>query len=485
MKNLKKKIIITIFGFVFLFGTIGMIKAATFVDLLTANSFAILAGSGITNTGATTIVGDVGSFPTLTQIGFGSVILTGTNHLGDAVTQTAKADLITAYNDAANQPLSTAIIADLGGQTLAAGVYNTASSIAITGTVTLNGGPSDVWIFQAGSTLTTSSGSTSHVSLAGGAQACNVFWQVGSSATLGTGSDFSGNIIAMDSITDDGGSTISGRLLARNAAITLNNTNVTRSACSGATQGTLHVIKHVINNNGGNVLASASTITVSGTTNISPNSFAGNELGTTILLDAGSYSVNEGANIGYARTLSADCSGTITSGGDKTCTITDDDIAPTLVINKVIVNDNNGTKLLPSDFSLKLDGLAVTHGIVNTTTIGLHTVSEIADSEYISTIGGDCAINGTITLNIGDTKTCSITNNDIVPVVAPVVVSHGSSGGYYLKPVVVSISPTITTTTVTTSVLIPKLPKTGFPPEEKSISWYSLIFSKFFNIFIQ
>ncbi|MFA6397532.1 MAG: ice-binding family protein [Candidatus Paceibacterota bacterium] len=327
MKNFKKYLIITAFTAVLILGVTSVIKAATWVDLLSADNFAILAGSGITNTGATTIVGDVGSFPTLTQTGFGSVTLTGINHLGDAGTQTAKTDLVTAYNDAAGQPLDTAIVADLGGQTLSAGVYNTASSIAITGTVTLNGGPSDVWIFQAGSTLTTSSGSTSHVSLIGGAQACNVFWKVGSSATIGTGSDFKGNIIAMDSITDDGGSTIVGRLLARNAAITLNNTSITKATCAGLAQGTLHVIKHVVNNNGGSTLAPASTITVSGTTNISPSSFAGDELGTTVLLDAGSYSVDEGAHVGYTNSLSADCSGTITAGGDKTCTITNDDIA--------------------------------------------------------------------------------------------------------------------------------------------------------------
>jgi hypothetical protein len=197
----------------------------------TAGSFAVLAGSGITNTGPTTINGDVGSYPTTTQTGFGSVTLSGgTNHAGDAVTQGAKTDLITAYNTAAGSGPTTPVAADLGGQTLTPGVYNSASSLGLTGTLTLSGASSDVWIFQAGSTLTTATGSS--VVLIGGAQSCNVFWQIGSSATIGTGSAFKGTIIALESITVTTGATIDGRALARGGAVTLDTNTITRSTCA-------------------------------------------------------------------------------------------------------------------------------------------------------------------------------------------------------------------------------------------------------------
>ena len=202
------------------------------VGLGTATSFAVLAGGGITNTGPTTINGDAGTYPTTTETGFGSVTLTGTNHAGDAVTQGAKTDLITAYNTAAGSGPTIPVVGNLGGQTLVPGVYNSASSLGLTGALTLSGGSTDVWIFQAGSTLTTASGSS--VVLIGGAQSCNVFWQIGSSATIGTGSAFKGTIIALTSITVTTGATIDGRALARNGAVTLDTNTITRSTCVAA-----------------------------------------------------------------------------------------------------------------------------------------------------------------------------------------------------------------------------------------------------------
>ena len=202
------------------------------VGLGTATSFAVLAGAGITNTGPTTINGDAGTYPTTTETGFGSVTITGTNHAGDAVTQGAKTDLVTAYNTAAGSGPTIPIAGNLGGQTLVPGVYNSASSIGLTGALTLSGGSTDVWIFQAGSTLTTASGSS--VVLIGGAQSCNVFWQIGSSATIGTGSAFKGTIIALSSITVTTGATIDGRALARNGAVTLDTNTITRSTCAAA-----------------------------------------------------------------------------------------------------------------------------------------------------------------------------------------------------------------------------------------------------------
>ena len=213
----------------------GAAAAAQTVPLGTADSFAVLAGAGFTNTGPTTVRGDLGTYPTTTETGTTSATITGTNHAGDAVTQGAKTDLTTAYNTAAGEGPTTAIAADLAGQTLAPGVYHSASSIGLSGALTLNGGgnPNAVFVFQAGSTLTTGSAST--INLINGAQSCNVFWQVGSSATLGTGSTFRGTILALTSITVTTGVTVDGRVLARNGAVTLDTDTISRPSCAAAT----------------------------------------------------------------------------------------------------------------------------------------------------------------------------------------------------------------------------------------------------------
>ena len=222
-----------LFGLGMLVGLVGGASAAaTSVGLGTADSFAVLAGAGITNTGPTTVTGDLGTFPTTSMTGTASLTVTGANHAGDAVTQGAKTDLITAYNTAAGEGPTSPIAADLGGQTLAPGVYNSASSVGLTGTLTLDAGgdPNAVFVFQAGSSLTTASGS--QVSMINGAQSCNVFWQVGSSATLGTGSTFRGTVIALTSITVTTGVTVDGRVLARNGAVTLDTDTIARSTCA-------------------------------------------------------------------------------------------------------------------------------------------------------------------------------------------------------------------------------------------------------------
>ena len=201
------------------------------VGLGTAGSFAVLAGSGITNTGPTTITGDVGTFPTPSETGFGSVTLTGTNHDADAVTQQAKNDLVTAYNSAAGRTPAASEPVQLGGLTLDPGAY-TGGTFQITGTLTLNahGDPSAVFIFEVGSTLTTASNSA--VALINGASPCNVYWQLGSSGTLGTATSFVGTIIALTSITATTGTSVRGRLLARNGAVTLDTTTINTGGCA-------------------------------------------------------------------------------------------------------------------------------------------------------------------------------------------------------------------------------------------------------------
>jgi len=204
------------------------------VGLGTAGSFAVLAGViGVTNTGPTTITGDVGIHPGTVATGFNTVTLHGTLHAGDAVALQAKNDLITAYTDAAGRTPFTAVPTELGGTTLKAGVYRS-DTLGLTGTLTLDaeGNPNAVFIFQAASTLITASGSK--VDLINGASLCNVYWQVGSSATLAKTTSFQGTILALTSITLETGATLQGRALARNGAVTLDNNVISNAACSAA-----------------------------------------------------------------------------------------------------------------------------------------------------------------------------------------------------------------------------------------------------------
>lgn len=187
-------------------------QAATFVSLNTADSFAVLAGSGITNTAATTITGDLGYYPTVTYTGSGSVTLTGSDHAGDSVTQGAKTDLSNAYTSVAAE-IPTTVTSAIAAVTLTPGVYHSGSNLTLGGNIVLDAGGNSnaVFIFQAGSTITTAS--STNITVINSGQACNVFYSVGSSATLGTGTHLVGNVLAVTSITDNGGAVVSGRLL--------------------------------------------------------------------------------------------------------------------------------------------------------------------------------------------------------------------------------------------------------------------------------
>lgn len=203
------------------------LAAQTAPPLGTTTTFAVLGGSTVTNTGTSVLTGDLGVWPGLAITGFPPGNVTGTTHAGDAVAQQAQTDLTAAYNNLAGQACGTVLTGqDLGGMTLAPGVYCFSTAAQLTGTLTLDaqGDPGAIFIFQIGSTLTTASSSS--VQLINEGSSCNVFWQVGSSATLGTGTALAGSILALQSITLTTTASVSGQLLARNGAVTLDTGNV-------------------------------------------------------------------------------------------------------------------------------------------------------------------------------------------------------------------------------------------------------------------
>lgn len=206
------------------------------IDLGDADSFAVLAGQGITNTGSTNVTGtagDMGSHPLATFTGITGVTTTGDKYIASStIVEDAKASLVSVYNIAAARGPSELIVGDLGGQTLAPGVYHSASSIGLTGTLTLDAQSDQnaVFIFKAVSQLTTLS--ASRVTLVNGASACNVFWQVGSSAVLGTYSFFEGNVLALQSITAPTGANITGKLLAIEGTVTLDTNTIVSNRCA-------------------------------------------------------------------------------------------------------------------------------------------------------------------------------------------------------------------------------------------------------------
>jgi len=233
--------LVTMFGLgVFLFGF--SITASAQISLGTAQNFAVLGGSTVTNTGSSVITGNVGVSPGSAVTGFPpGLVVSGTIHAADATAGQAQSDLTAAYVAAAGTACTVDLTGqDLGGLTLTPGVYCFSSSAQLTGTLTLNfqGNPNALFVFQMGTSLTTASGASVALTNTGGATCpSNLFWQVGSSATFGTGSSFAGDVLALSSITLNTSATLIGRALARNGAVTLDSNTVSIATCAGGPGG--------------------------------------------------------------------------------------------------------------------------------------------------------------------------------------------------------------------------------------------------------
>ena len=204
----------------------GASAAASPVSLGTAGNYAVIAGTAVTNTGPSQVNGNLAVSPDDAVTGFPPGVISGGQDLGNAAAAEAQSDLTAAYDDAAGQTPATSVSGDLGGETLTPGVYNATAALGITGTLTLDGqgDPDAIFIFQLAADLVTAS--DSQVVLTDGAQAANVFWQVGTTVTLGSGSSFAGNILALTSITAVTGAAIQGRALVINGEVILEDNTI-------------------------------------------------------------------------------------------------------------------------------------------------------------------------------------------------------------------------------------------------------------------
>jgi LPXTG-motif cell wall-anchored protein len=325
------------------------------------STFGVLAGTTITNTGPTVINGtaggNVGLFPGSSFTGSTSVTLSGVQHIADAVANTAQTDLVTAFNDISAPAPVVRATPELASQIVTPGTYSNGSgTFANSGNLVLDaqGDANAIFIFQAASTLITSAGST--MSLLNGAQACNVYWKVGSSATLGTNSTFIGKIMALTTITANSGASIQGQLLAQTGAVNLNANTLTNSSCVTPTptptptptvtptptptpaMATLHVIKVVVNNSGGTAVAGDFIfhVTFHGVDVVGSPAVGLGAPGRTYTLPAGNYIVTEEPVAGYIGSFSGEgiTNGfvSLVAGSDVTITRTNTDIATQVVV---------------------------------------------------------------------------------------------------------------------------------------------------------
>lgn len=419
------------------------------INLGTASTFGLLAGSGVTNTGLSVIKGDVGSSPTPTVSGFPPGIVNGTLYTTPtAVTVQAQTDLTTAYNAAAGAtPTGNLTGIDLGtynaGNPLGPGVYFFSSSAGLTGNLTLDGGgdPNAQWIFQIGSTLTTATNAT--VSFINGASPCHVFWQVGSSATIQTNNTFGGTIMALTSITLNGG-TLNGRALARNGAVTLSASEFVNTVCPSPTIPcvTIGKVADRAVASAGDVITYTYAVCNCGDTSLTVNSVVDSRLGD---LTADFVAANGGSS-----TLAI---GACTSF-DASYTVLDTDPSP--LLNSVIVDASGGgvdvsdtaqasviiTTVGPCVTMLKTanrtvasigDFITYTYKVCNCGTVPL-TVNSVIDSrlgdltaDFIAANGGTAILGTGLCTSFNEAYTVLVTDPSPLTNVATVNASNGGT----------------------------------------------------------
>jgi len=389
--------------------------AASSPLLGTTSGFAVLAGSTITNTGTTNITGDLGLSPGLSVTGFPPGVLSGVQEVNNAVAVQAKTDMVTAYNNLAGQSVSATVSTELGGTTKTSGVYNSADgTFGITGTLTLDaqGDPDAVFIFKTATTLTTAGASV--VNLTNGAQACNVYWQVGSSATLGATSNFKGSLLALTAATLTTGANVTGRVFAQNAAVTLDTNTIAVSNCAASTTtttdsdqnyNTITVVKQVINDGGDTAVYSDFQLMING---------ANIDSGQARKLVAGTYQVSEKAIKSvyanrYTTTFGGDCDaqGRVVLGGldtsSKLCLVINNDkkVATTPVAN-LVPPLINVTKI-PEPLALPGGAGIVnySYAVTNIGTVAMKAIMVTDDKcAFVTFLSGDTDVDGA--LDVGE-----------------------------------------------------------------------------------
>lgn len=442
MKKINKNPILIVLVVSFVLATLSLTGptvafAATTPSLGAAATYGVLA-STYTNTAAgTTINGDIG-FTTGPAVVPGGVHI---NYGSGAPYATAGADQGTALAALAAEactftfgggPIDLATDITHGPVGVYnPGVYCNAGAMDVGGPLTLSG--NGTYIFRTGGALTSTAGAI--VTLAGGASACDVFWTPTAATTLAANTTFAGTVISDAGITIGANTIWEGQALAFGGTVTTDTDTLTVPICAAA-PATLHVVKAVINDNGGTAVAADFNLRVKllGVDVVGSPAIGTVAPGTSYTLDADTYVVSEDALAGYSATFSGDCdaSGNITlaPGDDKTCTITNDDVAATATINvvKTVINDNGRTKVV-ADFPLFVNGVPVVSGVTNTYPApATYTVTETVDPNYTQIFSLDCAAGGSVSVVPGDVKFCVITNNDRSS-------GGGGGGSHYVAPV--------------------------------------------------
>lgn len=411
------------------------------VNLGTTVTFAALAGSTLTNTGPTIVNGDIGVSPGTAITGFPpGTVVGGPTHIyaNGGPAATAQGDLTTAYGDAAGRPATFTVAGDLGGQTLVLpGVYKSTSSLGITGVLTLNGTANSVYIFQIASALTTAT--SSQVVLTGGLTAANVFWQVGSSATLGTYSIFNGTILAQASVTVATGAVLNGRALARTGAVTMDTNSMVNPGApvTGGTPPALTSVTCPVNVASVGVAYNSYAVATGGTApytfsinsgslppgspafnlNTSTGDLTGTPTGTTTLYTFGVKVTDSASPQGSA---SASCQITVTAPADQSdVTITKSGPVPSIVAT----NTNIGYTIV-----VRNAGPASAAGV---------TVTDIlpAGTSFVSATSPCSSSIGTVTCSLGTMASGGSTT------IALVINSPSSTGSFDNTATVVSTTP--------------------------------------------